>query len=94
MQCSLADLYQMFNGENAKQTLYNLQFLWRDLTSNFDIVGPYFTSSKTMEGKFILACVMETVQLHGLKISLLVCDGVSSNLTATHGHYGLRKVHF
>lgn len=97
-QCSLADVYQMFDGENAKQTSYILQFLWRDLTSNFDIVGPYFTSSKTMEGKFVLACVMETVQLfqlHGLKTSLLVCDGASSNLTTIKAtHIPLRKVHF
>lgn len=37
---------------------------------------------------------METVKLfhfHGLKTSILVCDGASSNLTmikATHGHFG------
>lgn len=51
-----------------------------------------------MESKFILACVLETVklfQLHGLKTSLLVCDGASSNLTtikATHGHHGVYPI--
>lgn len=97
-QCSLADVYQFIDGDQAKQTSYILQFLWRDLTSKFDIIGPYFTHSKTMESKFILACVLDTVKLfhlHGLKTSLLVCDGASSNLTtikATHGHCGVYPI--
>ena len=55
------------------------------MTSSYGIVGPYFTSSDCVDGKFILACVMETVklfQVHGLKTSLLVCDGNAANLTA------------
>ena len=68
----------------TKHTSYILQFQWRDLTSSFDIVGPYYTSSKTLESKFIYSCVIETLKLfhlHGLKTSLLVCDGAASNLT-------------
>ena len=38
-------------------------FLWRDLTSSFDIVGPFFTSHGTIEGKFVCACAMETIKL-------------------------------
>ena len=47
-----------------------------------------------MDGQFILACLFETLKLfqyHGLKTSLLVCDGSPANLTtikATHGHTG------
>lgn len=80
-QSSLSDIYQ---------TSYILQFLWRDLTSDFDIVGPYFTCSSTMESKFVLSCVYESIKLfhmHGLKTSLIVCDGASTNLAvikATH----------
>ena len=41
-QASLHDIYEMFKGdEKVCQTSYILQFLWRDLTSSFDIVGPY-----------------------------------------------------
>ena len=77
-----------------------LQFLWRDLTSQFDIVGPYFTSSGSVDGKFVLACVLETVklfQLHSLKTSVLVCDGGSSNVAAIkasdgcHGAYAVKS---
>ena len=82
----------------TKQTSYILQFLWRNLTSSFDIVGPYYTSSKTLESKFIYSCVIETLKLfhlHGLKTSLLVCDGAASNLTtikAMSGCFGAYSI--
>ena len=52
-QCSLADVYQLFD-DAVKQTLYILQFLWRDLTSKYDIVGPYFTWKASI---FLLVCL-------------------------------------
>ena len=58
---SLADIVQTLRSSSVEQTSYILQFLWRDLTSNFDIIGPYFTSSNTMDSKFILACILDTV---------------------------------
>lgn len=79
---------------STRQTSYILQFLWRDLTSSFDIVGPYYTSAKSLESKFIFSCVIETLKMfhfHGLKTSLLVCDGAAPNLTmikATNGCFG------
>ncbi|XP_019849272.1 PREDICTED: uncharacterized protein LOC109580475 [Amphimedon queenslandica] len=98
-QSSLSDIYQLLSNESKfQQTSYILQFLWRDLAGDFDIIGPYFTSSKTLESKFIYSCVMETVKLfhlHGLKTLLLVCDGTSVNLTtlkATHSHFGVYPI--
>ena len=93
-QSSLSDVYQVLDSNLAQQTSYILQFLWRDLTSDFDIIGPYFTYSKTMDSKFVLSCVLETIKLfhlHGLSMMLLVCDGASTNLStlkASHGQYG------
>jgi len=64
------------------------------LASEFDFVGPYFTFCSSVERKFVLVCVLDTVKLfqsHGLKTSLLVCDGGSSNIAtikASHGHHG------
>ena len=81
---SLNVIYRLLKDPEAvQQTSYILQFLWCDLTSEFDIVGPYFTNSPTMENKFVMACIMETIQLfqfHGVKTSLLVCDGASPNV--------------
>ena len=96
---SLNDIYRLFKEpESAQQTSYILQFLWRDLTSEFDIVGPYFTASSTMDCKFVTACILDTIKLfqfHGLKTSLLVCDGASSNVSAikkSHGHTGAYSI--
>lgn len=55
---SLNDIYRILQDPTVHQTSYILQFLWRDLTSNYDVVGPYFTCSASMEAKFVLACVL------------------------------------
>ncbi|XP_065907460.1 uncharacterized protein [Dysidea avara] len=98
-QQSLHDVYELFHKDKAvEQTSYIMQFLWRDLTSSFDIVGPYFTSSENFTAKVIHACVLETIQLfqiHGFSTSLLVCDGAAPNLTvvkSTHGHSGAYNI--
>ena len=98
-QASLNDVYKLLQDPKSnKQTSYILQFLWRDLTSSYDIVGPYFTCSSTVESKFVISCVFETIKLfqcHGLKTSLLVCDGASSNVAtikASHGWHGAYSV--
>ena len=95
---SLNDIYRLLKEpESVQPTSYILQFLWRDLTSEFDIVGPFFTAESSVDCKFITACVMETVKLfqfHRLKTSLIVCDGASSNISAIKrslGHIHLRK---
>jgi hypothetical protein len=93
-QSSLADIYQMLDDTEVKQTSYILQFLWRDLTGDYDIIGPYFTSSSTLNSKFVYSCLMETVKLfymHNLNTIIVICDGASANLTtikACHGQFG------
>jgi len=63
-QASLHDIFQLVETSNqTKQTNSVLQFLWRDLTSSFDIVGPYYTSENPMTTKFVLSCVLETVKI-------------------------------
>ncbi len=95
---SLSDIFRTLDSDSTKQTSYILQFLWRDLTSDFDIIGPYFTSSNSVDSKFTLSCVLETIKLfqcHGLATSLLVCDGASSNLSlikSTHGCTGVYPI--
>ena len=36
---SLADLYATLDEDKTKHTNYVLQFLWRDMTSKFDVIG-------------------------------------------------------
>ena len=95
---SLGDIFRTLDNDCAKQTSHILQFLWRDLTSEFDIIGPYFTSSESVDSKFTLSCVLETIKLfasYGLSTSLLVCGGASSNLSlikSTHGFSGAHPI--
>ena len=54
---------------------YYLQFLWRDLTSDFDVIGPHFSSSSTMDCSFTVKCLQDTVdafQSYGFKLSTLL----------------------
>ena len=39
---SLLDIYKYINHSQAEQTSYILQFIWQDLTSSYDIIGPYY----------------------------------------------------
>ena len=64
VQAFLHDVFQSFDKNHCtKQTSYILQFLWRDLTSSFDIVGPYDISEETMLAKVICPCIFETIKL-------------------------------
>ena len=66
---SLHDAYQLVDEASAsKQTSYVLQFLWKDLTSSFDVVGLYFTSASQLESKFIVSCVLRSLQFFCLYV--------------------------
>jgi len=63
-QLSLHDIYHQFSRDGkVKQTSYILQFLWRDLTSEFDIIGPYYSSFEVFSAKFVFACLFDTIEL-------------------------------
>ena len=49
---SLTDIYQLLQTPQiAAQTSNILQFLWHDLTSEYDIVGLYFTCADSVNSK-------------------------------------------
>ena len=63
-QANLEDIFAIFDPTSyINQTNYILQFFWRDLTSSFDIVGPYFTRENPMKAKYDKVGVLETVKL-------------------------------
>ena len=82
---TLQDVYDTLSSDSKTQkTTYALQTLWRDLTSEYDIIGPYYTSASTMKSKFLLPCIVDAIyQFHvfNFETSLLICDGASANLT-------------
>lgn len=83
---SLNDIFAK-NGEEEypDKAQYMLQFYWRDLTSKFDVLGPYFPSDSPLDMNAIIGFVTSTIELlhsYGFGTSILVCDGASSNLAA------------
>ena len=53
--------------------------LQRDLTSDLDITGPYYTSNGPFDAKFMLACVLDTMRkfhMYGFKVCLLMRWGI------------------
>ena len=90
---SLLDVYSTYNetGQKTDQTNYIMQFLWRDLSSSYDIVGPYYTSSGSFKRRSIVPCVMETIKLfhlYNFKTIALVCPSNLSTLKASTGDHG------
>ena len=63
--------------------MYVVQFLWRDLSSDFDVIGPYFNIPSTMETKYLHSLVTRTMLAFvqfGFGVKAL-SDGTSSNLS-------------
>ena len=98
---SLQDVYDELRAPKSVKASYIMQFLWRDLTSDFDVIGPYFSSGRGMECKYIISCLMTTIHsfhIYGFKTMAVVCDGASANLkaikyltTKESGAYGINE---
>ena len=61
------------------------QFLWRDLSSEFDLIGPYFESEAGMKHQFVMTCILITThafQLYSFEVMAIVLDGANTNLAA------------
>ena len=83
----LSSLHDIFEGLNeddkCQKTSYVLQFLWRDLSSEFDVIGPYFNCPSSMEAPYLHGMLTRTMlafSQFGFNIRALLCDGASSNL--------------
>ena len=83
---SLHGIYQTWQPDHKVQKVsYVLQFLWRCIASDFNILGPYYTSTGGTKAKFILSTLsdaMHLFQLYGFITKVIVCDGTSNNLAA------------
>ena len=82
---TLQDVYESIDADSKMQkTAYLLQTLWRDLTSKFDIIGPYYTSASGLKSKFLLPCIMDAIyqfHLFTFETSVIICNGASANLS-------------
>lgn len=80
----LHDVFSTTVQPGAQKASYVLQFLWRDLTSSYDLVGPYFPISSSIQSGTLQEFVMLTLkafQAYRFRVSIILCDGASSNLS-------------
>ena len=75
----VTDIYSDLN-KDAKEPAaaeYFLQFLWRDMSSDFDVIGPHYASATTMDCNFTHACTtdaIEAFQAYNFKVLYLVMN--------------------
>ena len=81
---SLHDVYRSLTPDHrTEKSSYILQYLWRCTTSNFDIIGPYFTAGDRLKAKYILATLFDSMcalHLYGFKTKAILGDGAGPNL--------------
>lgn len=80
----LHDVFSAAVQPGAEKASYIVQFLWRDLTSSFDLIGPDFPIARSVDSSVLQELIMLTLiafTSYRFKVSILLCDGASSNLT-------------
>ena len=70
------DLYADLNSTSKEPVAaeYFLQFLWRDLSSDFDVIGPHYGVTESMDANFTHACTIDAIhafQVFNFKVSFL-----------------------
>lgn len=93
----LHDVYSTAVQPGSQKASYIVQFLWRDLTSGFDLIGPYFPVESSMSSNVLQELIMlclKALSSYGFKVSILLCDGASSNLTVLKLLSGNPKAQF
>ena len=80
----LHDVYSSAIPSGCQKTRYVVQFLWRDLTSGFDMIGPYFPVPNSMDSNILQEFFMlylKAFSAYGFRVGIVLCNGASSNLT-------------
>ena len=63
---------------------YVMQFMWRDATSSFDVIGPYYSSVNGLASHKLHGALFETLEwldLHGFATFCISSDAASANMT-------------
>ena len=80
----LHDFYISAIQSGCQKASYIVQFLRRDLNSEYDMIGPYFSVPSSMDSnilqEFFMLCLKEFTAF-GFGVAIVLCDGASSNLT-------------
>ena len=85
-ETALSSLFDLFGKpeESPKPAEYVLQFLYRDMSSSFDFIGPYFTKAAAFTSDDIYEYFLQVLrcfEASGFNVRGVICDGASSNLS-------------
>ena len=93
--CQITDIFsESVDNNEPKPAQYIVQFLWRYISTDFDIIGPYYSSSQHITQQFLMNCLMDTMrvfQAHDFSVTCLVCGGAASNLSLIKTTLGLNS---
>ena len=78
------DVFTSAIQSECQKASYIVQFLWRNLTSGYKLIGPCFPISSSVDSNipqefFLLS--LKVLSNYGFIISIVLCGGASSNLT-------------
>ena len=77
---TLHDVYEPLEDNQTSKTSYVLQTLWKDLSSDYDIIGLYCTSEGDLKSKVLVAYIYDAMcQFHQFNFRV-VCDGMQTLL--------------
>lgn len=81
---SLIDVYKSYCGQDSAETGESaLVFLYRDLTSDFDCIGPHFLFAKCANANVLWILTFEAMRLfhrNGLETYALIFDSATTNM--------------
>ena len=84
---TMRDIFQdLKEDEDVKniQANYINQFLWRDMTSKFDVIGPHYAGNRSIDYVSVYAQFWEAVGFfhrYGFETHVGVCDGTACYLS-------------
>ena len=60
---SLCDVYKTLSPDyQGRQTSYIMQTLWRDFTSDFDVIGPHYSNDSTFPHDATCRVLIDAIQ--------------------------------
>ena len=81
----LHDVYSFLNeDEKIKGTHYILQFIWHNLSSKFDIIGPHYSSAQGFDNKLTMASLQDALyffEAYSFHVLAIIGDSASCNHT-------------
>jgi hypothetical protein len=91
-QITIKDIFKDLDVTGEREPAeYFLQFLWRDWSSKFDIIGPHFPSVKSITAAFMHGCLLDA--LHAFQMyKFMVSTGTTGTTRPIHAVFSVSSL--